>query len=333
MNTHETKLEDILLAAHLRLRPVTWDDAKAVAQMILEVSIADGDPTVTTTEEDLKRFWSDPNFDMETDAWVVETQDGHIVGYQEFYDKQAHAVMVGDGYVHPQFHGLGIGTSMLRTLEQRARQEMKLAEPDLRVYLRNGVPANDLAACKLHESEGYQPIRFSWHMEIQLKEAPLVRPFPPGIELRPFNLEQHNYAVYEAHEEAFSDHWGHVRGTFDDWNHHMVEREDFDPSLWYIAWEGDQIAGYSLCRYRMDTGWVGSVGVRRPWRRRGLAEALLLHSFGEFFKRGRNTIGLGVDAQNPNGATTLYKKAGMYVASEVVVYEKELRPGRSLDEE
>jgi ribosomal protein S18 acetylase RimI-like enzyme len=221
---------------------------------------------------------------------------------------------------------------MLRTLEQRARQEMELAEPDLRVYLRNGVPANDLAACKLHENEGYQPIRFSWHMEIQLTEAPGVPSFPTGIELRPFNLEQHNHVVYEAHEEAFSDHWGHVRGSFEDWNHHMIERENFDPSLWFIAWDGDQIAGYSLCRYRMDTGWVGSVGVRRPWRRRGLAEALLLHSFGEFYKRGRTTIGLGVDAQNPNGATQLYQKAGMYVASEVVVYEKEIRPGRNGDE-
>ena len=332
MNT-KLSVDETVLDPNLKLRPVKWDDAQAVAQMILEVSIADGDPTVTTTEEDLKRFWSDPNFNMEKDAWVVETRDGRIVGYQEFYEKQAHAAMVGDGYVHPKFHGLGIGTTMLRTLEQRARQEMKLAEPDLRVYLRNGVPANDLAACKLHENEGYRPIRFSWHMEIQLKEAPGVPSFPEGIELRPFHLEQHNYAVYEAHEEAFSDHWGHVRGTFEDWNHHMVEREDFDPSLWYIAWDGDQIAGYSLCRYRMDTGWVGSVGVRRPWRRLGLAEALLLHSFSEFYNRGRTTIGLGVDAQNPNGATNLYKKAGMYVAAEVVVYEKQLRAGRELVEE
>jgi mycothiol synthase len=332
MNTN-LKTDEAILDPSLRLRPVQWSDCEAVAQMILEASIADGDPTVTTTEDDLRRFWSDPDFDMETDAWVVETPDGRIVGYQEFYDKHAHAAMVGDGYVHPQFHGLGIGTAMLRILEQRAREEMKLAQPDLRAYLRNGVPANDQAACTLHENEGYQPIRFSWHMEIRLQEAPPASSFPAGIELRPFNLEEQNHAVYEAHEEAFSDHWGHVRGTFEGWNHHVVDREKFDPSLWFIAWDGDQIAGYSLCRYRMESGWVGSVGVRRPWRRRGLAEALLLHSFGEFYRRGTTTIGLGVDAQNPTGATRLYKKAGMYVASESVIYEKELRPGRNVDEE
>jgi ribosomal protein S18 acetylase RimI-like enzyme len=100
-----------------------------------------------------------------------------------------------------------------------------------------------------------------------------------------------------------------------------------------IAWDGDQIAGFSLNRYRMGSGWIGTLGVRRPWRKRGLGEALLLHSFGEFYRRGTKTVGLGVDAQNPTGATRLYQKAGMYPASEFVIYEKELRPGREIDEE
>ena len=70
----------------------------------------------------------------------------------------------------------------------------------------------------------------------------------------------------------------------------------------------------------------------RPWRKRGLGEALLLQSFGEFYKRGTRTIGLGVDAQNPTGATRLYQKVGMYIASEYVTYEKELRPGREIEQ-
>jgi ribosomal protein S18 acetylase RimI-like enzyme len=102
-----------------------------------------------------------------------------------------------------------------------------------------------------------------------------------------------------------------------------------------VAWDqrSAQIAGYSLCRYRMGIGWVGTLGVRRAWRKRGLGEALLLHSFCEFYKRGMQTIGLGVDAENPTGATRLYKKAGMYVAAEYVIYEKELRPGREPEEQ
>ena len=103
--------------------------------------------------------------------------------------------------------------------------------------------------------------------------------------------------------------------------------EDIDPSLWYIAWDGDQIAGFALDRYRNGHGWVGTLGVRRPWRKHGLGLALLYHSFGEFYKRGKQTASLGVDAANPTGATRLYQKAGMHVAAEYVSYEKELRPG------
>ena len=324
-----TKYEETVLAPNLTLRAVKWSDIKAVAQLILDVCIADGDPTVATTEDDIQRFWTKSDVHIERDVWVVETKDGKIVGYQEFYNKHAHAAMVGDGYVHPDYHGLGIGTAMLCTLENRARQEMQLAEPDLRAYIQNGIAGTDTAAGQLHENEGYKPIRYHWHMEIELSEAPQVPSLPDGIELRPFVLEEHNHAVYEAHEEAFSDHWGHVRDSFEDWNHRMIEREDLDPSLWFISWDGDQIAGYSLCRYRMESGWVGSLG----WRKRGLGKVLLLHSFGEFYKRGTKKIGLGVDAQNPTGATRLYQKAGMYVAAEFVTYEKELRLGREPVEE
>ena len=95
-----------------------------------------------------------------------------------------------------------------------------------------------------------------------------------------------------------------------------------------IAWEGEEIAGFALNRYRTGIGWIRMLGVRRPWRKRGLGEALLFHSFGEFYRRGMKTIGLGVNAHNPTGATRLYQKVGMYAASGHVTYEKELRPGR-----
>jgi ribosomal protein S18 acetylase RimI-like enzyme len=113
----------------------------------------------------------------------------------------------------------------------------------------------------------------------------------------------------------------------------MTGRDGFDPALWYIAWDGDRIAGYCLCNYRGETGWVGTLGVRRPWRKHGLGMALLLHSFGEFYRRGTRAIGLGVDASNPTGATRLYEKAGMHVASEYVIYEKQYRPGREPEQQ
>jgi ribosomal protein S18 acetylase RimI-like enzyme len=65
----------------------------------------------------------------------------------------------------------------------------------------------------------------------------------------------------------------------------------------------------------------------------GLGMALLLHSFGEFYKRGQTVVCLGVDADNPTGATRLYERAGMHVETEYVCYEKEFRPGREPGEE
>jgi mycothiol synthase len=320
----QTETNTTLLDPSLNLRPAQWADVDAVAKLILDVCTHDGDPTVAVTSQELARAWKNPGFVLETDAFVVETSDGQVVGYEEFEDNHGHAILGGDGYVHPDFLGHGIGTTLMRALDVRAREEMKLAEPDLRVFIRNGMATGDKISCEMHENEGYKPIRYSWRMEITLDSVPSAPKFPDGVELRPFSMEQ-DRAVYEAHEDAFSDHWGRVRRSYEEWVHRFEER---DPSLWFIAWDGDQIAGYSLCRFRMGIGWVGTLGVRRAWRKRGLGEALLLHSFGEFHKRGMKVIGLGVDASNPTGATRLYQKAGMKIAAEYVIYEKELRPGR-----
>lgn len=331
--TTPNQLSTPVLDSSLILRHTAWSDLEAVTQLILDVCTADGDPTVAVTSEELAREWKSEDFTLETDAWVVEAPNGQIVGYEEFSNRHIHAKYGGDGYVHPDYLGRGIGTAMLRALDERALEEMKLAEPDLRVYIRNGLAIGDRYGREMHEAQGYQTIRFSWHMEIKL-DGPAPAPiWPEGVEVRPFVLVEHNQAVFEAHEEAFSDHWGHTPGTYADWQTHMTNHEDFDPSLWIIAWDGDQIAGYSLCRFRMGAGWVGSLGVRRPWRKRGLGMALLLQSFHEFQKRSMNTIGLGVDASNPTGATRLYQKAGMGITAEYVIYEKEYRPGREVEEE
>jgi mycothiol synthase len=324
----ETKLQTDKspLSSDLNLRPAQWADVNAVAQLILDVCTADGDPTVAVTPEELEREWKNPGFVLERNTFVVETSDGRIVGFEEFNNNHAHADLMGDGYVHPDFMGRGIGTAMLHALEIRAHQEMELAEPDLRAFIRNGMAIGDTVAREMHENEGYKAIRFSWRMEITLNETPTAPKFPEGIELRSFNME-HDDAVYEAHEEAFSDHWGHTPHTYEEWTH---RHKDHDRSLWLIAWDGDQIAGYSRNRIRNGIGWVGSLGVRRPWRKRGLGEALLLQSFSELYKIGKPVIGLGVDASNPTGATRLYKKVGMQVASEYVLYEKELRAGKEI---
>jgi mycothiol synthase len=320
------------LSANLTLRPASWADVDAVAKLAYDVSEAQGDISFTLTAEELANEWKSEGFSVERDVFVVETRDGRIVGSEEFYNENDHYELKTDGFVHPEFKGLGIGTSLLQTVEVRAREDMKLADPNVRVFIRSLMDNKDEAGHTLLRAEGYSPIRYYWRMEIKLHEAPPAVIFPDGIELRPFIKDVHAVAVWQADNEVFRDHWGSHDRTFEEWSHGKFGNPNFDPALWMIAWDGDQVAGYSQNRFRMGIGWIGTLGVRRPWRNKGLGLALLRHTFGEFYKRGMTTIGLGVDASNPTGATRLYQRAGMYVASEFATYEKELRAGRSLEE-
>jgi mycothiol synthase len=330
----DTKIspEGVLMDSSLRLRPARWNDLPVVTQLIYDVCAADGDTTVALTPEELKHEWENPGFELERDAFVVETGEGRVVGFEEFDPGHEHAILHTDGYVHPEYKGRGIGTALLRVIETRACEEMILARPDVRVSLRSIIDNRDPHSHDLHRNEGYQPLRYHWRMEIVLDGPPPEPKLPEGIELRPFVKGEHDVPVWQAQNEAFRDHWGSHDQTLEEWKHSRFEDPEFDPTLWAIAWDGEDVAGFSLNRYRMGIGWIRTLGVRRPWRKRGLGEALLYASFGEFYRRGMKTIGLGVDAQNPTGATRLYRKAGMVPASEFVTYEKELRPGRDVDE-
>jgi mycothiol synthase len=138
-------------------------------------------------------------------------------------------------------------------------------------------------------------------------------------------------AVHQVIEEAFQDHWSARRTSFEEWMHHQTEgRVGSDPALWFLALEEEQIVGAALNRFTTaedpECGWVAELGVRPPWRRRGIARALLLHAFGALHHRGLHRVGLMVDAENLTGATRLYERVGMVVDRRVDFHEKELRP-------
>jgi mycothiol synthase len=325
-------MAEITLPPGFTLRPAAWSDLDGVAELIRAVCEADGDPDDAVPVSEIKSDW-EANLNIDTDVWVVTDPSGKVVGHEEFYSRPGHASLHGDGYVHPQFKDLGIGTALLQALDERTRIEMTKAEPDLRVFLRNFMTVGDEKGRALHEHEGFKVVRFNWSMRINLAGPPPPPQFPDGIEMRPFVEAEHLLPVYEAIEEAFADHWGHVKTPFDKWKQRSMTPDRYYPDLWFVAWAGDQIAGVSICRYRSGLGWVWLLGVRRPWRKQGLGMALLLHSFGEFYRRGQKVVGLGVDASNPTGATRLYERAGMHVETEYVCYEKEYRAGREPDAE
>src|SRR5215216_4530191 len=110
MNT-KYSIDETILDPSLKLRPVQWSDLEAVAQLIYDACAADGDTIVAVTPEELRHEWETPEFNLERDAFLVETSDGRIVGYESFEDSHEHALLHTDGYVHPDFKGRGIGTS------------------------------------------------------------------------------------------------------------------------------------------------------------------------------------------------------------------------------
>lgn len=317
------------------LRPAAPDDLAGVTDLIIALDIADtGESDVT--EQDLEQDWAKPGFCVGEDAWVVvdersaSTTYRRIVGYVELWNRAGHVLLQADGFVHPQTRGLGIGSTLLRAMEARARQHIPLAQPELQVSVRNGVYGADEAATRIHDAAGFTLIRYFWRMEITLDAPPSPPEWPDGLALRTFVPGQDDRRVYEAIDEAFSDHWSHVQQDYDYWRQRNLQVDGFDPQLWLLAVEGDEIAGFALCSTKAEKGWVQTLGVRRPWRRAGLGLALLEAAFGEFWQRGYRRVGLGVDASNPTGATRLYQRAGMHVAHEIKLFEKVLRPGASV---
>ena len=313
----------------LILRPARWSDLTAVSNLVQDVAEMEGDSLFVLTAEELANEWKSEGFNVERDVFVVENQDGRLVGSEEFYNENGHYKLKADGCVHPEFRGLGIGSSLLEKIAERAQAEMKLAAPDVRVFIQSLINNKDESGHNLLRSNGYAPFRYYWRMEIKLQEAPATVTFPAGIELRPFIKDEHAVVVWQADNEAFRDHWGSHDRTYEEWSHGKFGNSNFDPTLWMIAWDGDEVAGFSQNRFRKGIGWIGTIAVRRPWRKKGLGIALMRHTFGEFYKRDMVTIGLGVDSANLTGATRLYERAGMYVAGEFAMYERELRKGES----
>ncbi len=155
---------------------------------------------------------------------------------------------------------------------------------------------------------------------------------PEGIELRPVTVEQHR-AIYDAQVDAFRDHWGHREGS-----EHGYEatyaRKELDTSLWAVAWSGDEIAGVvenwiwadENAQLGIERGWLEKVSVRRPFRRRGLARALVAESLRRFRDAGMTDGMLGVDATNPLGALPLYEGVGFEVARRELAYRRTDKP-------
>ncbi|MCK5586097.1 GNAT family N-acetyltransferase, partial [Candidatus Bipolaricaulota bacterium] len=201
-----------------------------------------------------------------------------------------------------------------------------------------GVPDGDVQVNSLFETRGYNIIRHFMRMTIELDHDIPEPVWAQGVSVRAFVFEDDLEQMVHAFRDSFQDHWGHIEKSFEEelkeWDYWIREDEQFDPTLTFLAMAGDEIVGLSSCDPKFsedpDMGFVDVLGVRRAWRRKGIALALLHHSFREFQQRGQKRVTLGVDATSLTGAHKLYEAAGMEPTRQINVFEKELRPGIDL---
>jgi mycothiol synthase len=335
-HTGKTRLEP-MAPAGLRTRPATNDDF-GIAEELSNACDRAVIGEATGFGRHMRIALGMPTTDLQKDTIVVEDESGMMIGFGHVHSEPPHVQPRVTGYVHPDHRGRGIGTFLVHWGEARAREFVAQAPADAQVFMRTGIIQDDAHSAALLRDCGLERTRHFVMMRIDYDGEPEAPVWPDGVELRPVDLDRHDRQICAADEEIFEDHWGFVKKdpeqAYTHFRHWLESDPDLDPELWFVAWDGDQIAGISLCWPRADqdptTGYIGILGVRRPWRGRGLAQALLRHSFCVFHERGYRGTALHADAENITGALRVYTKAGMHITRTFDHYEKELRAGRRI---
>jgi mycothiol synthase len=311
-----------LLPPGFTARPAVREDADQLWPILAAVDVVlTGEANMTLN--DFLGDWE--GIDLATETMVVLDPDGTPAGYADL-DNRAHVACVIYAYVHPSRWGLKIDDYLLAWGEQRARELGRNAPEGARIVARSFVNEKHVEGMAAVEARDYQPVRVTYTMKIDLIEPPPPPTWPEGIAVRTFVPGEDDLAAFEANEEIFADMWQRPPATLE----HFLSKQRrpyFNPDLWFLAMAGDEIAGLTLADNIDGKGWIENVGVRRRWRRRGIALALLLHAFGALYARGITHIGLSVDAESPTGAPRIYQRAGMELDQSYRLYELELRPG------
>jgi mycothiol synthase len=317
----------MLTETQTTLRHFKWDDLEGAVEVINASQAALGNEFRVTVDE-LRRELEEPDYDAERDGFVIATNEGRVIGFGDVAVIDNTGRVYVRGYIHPDYLRQGLGTECVRVIQAHALEITKHLPAETPVFVQHYDLDNNVGFTTLMEHESFQLVRRFYRMMID--ELPDTAPsLPEGLVLRPFNVERDARLVYEKVDEAFHDHWGHVSTPYEMWRHYTIEKQGFDPNLWLIAYDGDEVAGVCLCdvigESMPEVGYVSRLGVLRAWRRRGLGEALLRQAFTMFHKLGFKRVALGVDASNQTNAVALYERAGMHVFLRRAAYRKVLR--------
>jgi mycothiol synthase len=305
-----------------RVRRPAEEDAGAVAELKRAVEVArhgESDETVDHIREE----WALPRLDLQRDAWLVEDVRGPLVGYGFCWMEAPPGGIVAEQIVDSATRGRGLSEYLLDLCEVRAAELLAEAGPGGKGLLGVWSHHSDPARIALFESRGYHRVRTFLRLDRDLGAEVEAPEWPQGISVRTYRRGQDEAAVHAAGEEAFRDHFRPTEMNLEEWLEYRFSRDDLDLGLWFVAWDGEEVAGAAVSFETPVGGYVDELFVRRPWRGRGLGRALLLQSCIELRRRGQTRAYLGVDAANPTGAMHLYESAGFRsVRGPTYFYEK-----------
>ncbi|MDQ2940768.1 MAG: GNAT family N-acetyltransferase [Chloroflexota bacterium] len=310
-------------------------DLPAMLRVYRAAEAADGLEEVLTLEQLKLNYATLVNCDPARDILLAEV-DGQVVAYSRVFWTE---LVEGGrsyqnfGFVHPDWRRRGIGGAMHRHNEELLREIAAEHSDVAPKWFASDSVESDSGNTALLLGSGYQPARYFYDMVLPALDAVEEPPMPDGIELRPVAGDQYR-AIWLAGAEAFRDHWGENEWTEEDWTRFESDPANADPRFWHIGWDGGEISGVVITTVPLEENeehgrarvYVASVSVRRPWRRRGLARALLTGSLVAAREAGFTSASLGVDSNSPTGATDLYESIGFVPERTFITYRKPLNP-------
>jgi len=309
-------------------------DYPLMVAVIVGSKDADGVEWTLSPEDTARNYEHLVNCDPYQDMLFAEMK-GQVIGYSRaWWDKELDGKRLYTyfTYLLPEWRGQGIRRTMLRWNERRLRQIAAGQPGDAPHLFQAWASDKETHWSTLLQEAGYQAVRYGFEMvRPDLENIPEM-PLPAGLKVRPVQPEYY-WTIWYAAKEAFLDHWGYAEGEWADTNFENWQKSPtFQPELWQVAWAGDQVAGMvqnfihheENQEYERLRGYTEGICVRKPWRRQGLAKALIARSFKVLKAQGMTHAALGVDAENPNGALQLYKSMGFREVKRHITYRKPL---------
>ena len=305
-------------------------DYPQMAALIDACKVADGVERTTNVDDVARTYRHLENCDPQTDMLIAEV-NGQVIAYGRiWWDDLLDGIRLYHpfGFLHPDWRHKGISSAMWAAGEQRIYEIAATHPKETPKFFQVEPFDTEKDMVALLESRGYQPARYETHMVRDLGEPFPEAPMPSGLEVLPVKPEQLRH-IFEASNEAFRDHWG-SRDESEEEYKSQQESPEFHPELWKVAWDGDQMAGVvhnfvvekENEEYQRKRGYTEGICVRRPWRKRGLARALIVQSMKMFQSMGMTETALSTDSQNISGAFRLYESVGYRKVKQQILYRK-----------